>query len=230
MADLLTALKQYINDASPGGALNPEISKGMPTDVAKGLLGITPVVGDGISLYDTINSLRDGEYGDAALNGVGLIPFIPGMAIDPKMKPKWIEQLRTGKAEDSLRIGDITDGQGRRAGGLLGGRKPETNDVTIPAQRSSKVRNGRVIDEGFEPEFIGGVTENGLKKNSSVEIDPASTNKHPSLIQRGLKDDVTGKMYDARVPIKISADGKSWELVGVVPDGLPPRKTKPSTR
>ena len=77
---LLDAAKQYFADIQPGGLLNPEVPKGGPTELAKGILGFTPVVGDAISAYDAVQSAREGDYLGAALNGVGVLPFVPSMA------------------------------------------------------------------------------------------------------------------------------------------------------
>lgn len=76
---LAQMLLQYIGDASPGGLLNPEVPPGGPTALAKGLLGFVPGVGDAISGYDAIQSAREGNYGEAALNAVGLLPFVPSL-------------------------------------------------------------------------------------------------------------------------------------------------------
>ena len=72
-------LGQYISDAQPGGLLNPEVPPGGPTELAKGLLGLTPGVGDAISAYDAVQSAREGDWVGAALNGVGVLPFVPSM-------------------------------------------------------------------------------------------------------------------------------------------------------
>lgn len=79
MASIWDALKQYINDAKPGGLLNREMTPDMATDIGKGLLSFTPGVGDAISGYDAVQSARQGNYGEAALNGMGLLPFVPSM-------------------------------------------------------------------------------------------------------------------------------------------------------
>jgi hypothetical protein len=50
------------------------------TDVAKTALGFTPIVGDVMAGYDAIQAARQGNYGEAALNAVGLLPFVPPMA------------------------------------------------------------------------------------------------------------------------------------------------------
>ena len=58
-----------------GGYATPD----QATDVAKTALGFTPIVGDVMSGYDALQALRQGNYGEAALNAVGLLPFVPGM-------------------------------------------------------------------------------------------------------------------------------------------------------
>jgi hypothetical protein len=50
------------------------------SDVAKTALGFTPVVGDIMSGYDAVQAARQGNYGEAALNAVGLLPFVPSLA------------------------------------------------------------------------------------------------------------------------------------------------------
>ena len=83
MADFLKkmaqALKQYATDAMPGGNLNPEVT---PENVrmAAELASMTPnPIGDIASAGLAIDDLRQGNYGDAALNGIGLLPFVPAM-------------------------------------------------------------------------------------------------------------------------------------------------------
>jgi len=46
---------------------------------APGMLSMTPVAGDAMSGYDAVQSARKGNYGEAALNAVGLLPFVPAM-------------------------------------------------------------------------------------------------------------------------------------------------------
>ena len=59
-----------------GGYASPAQSM----EAAKGMLGFTPVVGDILSGYDAIQAARQGNYGEAALNAIGLLPFVPSMA------------------------------------------------------------------------------------------------------------------------------------------------------
>jgi hypothetical protein len=77
---ILNEGKKYLRDAAPGGLLNPEVPPGGPTEVAKSLLSFTPGVGDAISAYDAVQSARNGDWTGAALNGIGVLPFIPSIA------------------------------------------------------------------------------------------------------------------------------------------------------
>ncbi len=47
--------------------------------VAPTMFGSMPVIGDLLSGIDMVDSARKGEYGEAALNGIGLLPFVPAM-------------------------------------------------------------------------------------------------------------------------------------------------------
>lgn len=51
----------------------------MRPKLAKGLLGVLPISGDAISGYDAIQDAKQGNYMGAALNSVGVLPFIPSM-------------------------------------------------------------------------------------------------------------------------------------------------------
>lgn len=62
--------------AARGGPMSSE----QAVDFAKTILGFTPVVGDVISGYDALQALRQGNYGEAALAGLGVLPLIPSMA------------------------------------------------------------------------------------------------------------------------------------------------------
>lgn len=125
-------LKGYVKDAQPGGLLNPEVPKGGPTELAKGLLGFTPGIGDAISAYDAVQSAREGDYLGAALNGVGVLPFVPGIAgvvtkhTDwPKIDPKLFNDEKIGKAKLSYTV------------------KPEQKEVEIASLRVPQAHRGQ---------------------------------------------------------------------------------------
>jgi hypothetical protein len=62
-----------------------------PSAFLRGMAEMTPVLGDAMSGGMALEDLVGGNYGNAALNAVGLLPFVPGMT---KLVPK------TGRAMD----------------------------------------------------------------------------------------------------------------------------------
>lgn len=76
---LLDAFKQYINDAMPGGLLNPEWTPDRVKTARNTLLDFTPVVGDVKSAYDGLEAFKQKDYLGAGLSALGALPFIPAM-------------------------------------------------------------------------------------------------------------------------------------------------------
>lgn len=81
---LKEAMKQYVRDAMPGGALNPEVKPQDTLDAAALSLSPVPLVGDAAGLladgyrYATDPSSRTPlNYG---LSALGALPFVPSMA------------------------------------------------------------------------------------------------------------------------------------------------------
>lgn len=72
--------KQYLKDAMPGGLLNRELDyEGLRK--AGEVTSMTPTpLGDIASGLLAVDDLRNKQYGSAALNSVGLLPFVPGLA------------------------------------------------------------------------------------------------------------------------------------------------------
>lgn len=140
---LLDAFKQYIRDASPGGLLNPEIPPGAPTEVAKGLLGFVPGIGDAISGYEAVQAARQGNYGEAGLNALGLLPFVPylgGVTImapnktNPMHLEKVIGEMKTLGAPEIRAYWDgekyiALEGSHRLAAAEALGMTPTINEV-----------------------------------------------------------------------------------------------------
>jgi hypothetical protein len=88
LAALVRAGRQFVGDALPGGSLNPEVTQDSLINAAELASMMPNPVGDiasgGLALRDLLN----GNYGSAALNGVGLFPFVPAMGgvINPVRK------------------------------------------------------------------------------------------------------------------------------------------------
>lgn len=79
LSELYFMLKQYGRDAAPGGALNQEITPDNVRTIAE-LAAFEPgLIGSAASVGLAADDLRQGNYGDAALNSLGLLPFVPAM-------------------------------------------------------------------------------------------------------------------------------------------------------
>lgn len=100
--NLLDAFKQYIRDAMPGGALNPEVTTQGVLDAAALGTAPVPVLGDAIGLAADVKRLKDNPKertpANFALAGLGVLPFVPGMAGMTKAA-KAIDALRPPQAD-----------------------------------------------------------------------------------------------------------------------------------
>ena len=81
--NLLDAFKQYIRDAMPGGALNPEVTTQGVLDAAALGTAPVPIVGDAIGLAADVRRLAKNPEERTPMNyglaGLGLLPFMPGL-------------------------------------------------------------------------------------------------------------------------------------------------------
>ncbi|MCL4183751.1 MAG: hypothetical protein KJ011_09930 [Burkholderiaceae bacterium] len=78
---ILSALRQYLGDAMPGGALNPEITPQGLLDTASVATTPVPIAGDVIGLLADANRMYDQPVErtptNVALAMLGLLPFMP---------------------------------------------------------------------------------------------------------------------------------------------------------
>ena len=219
--NLLDAFKQYIRDAMPGGALNPEWTPER-VDAAKGLLSVTPVAGDAISLYDAGQSAQRGEYGNAA---VGLLNVLPFMALPMYKagKQRLTDDLTKGKGSGDYPIGYVTEGQ-KKAFSRQFGRPVNSNEVMMTDKATAHVHEKHVIGDGKTPAQVVGYGDSAMAKRSDVDTDPSKAYQYPSLVNRGLLEN--GKRYSARMPMGLDDDGVLF-VRSIYPEGL---KTKNPAR
>ena len=95
--NLLDAFKQYIRDAMPGGALNPEVTKQGLLDTAAIATTPVPILGDAIGLAADVKRLKDNPQERTPMNiglsALGVLPFVPGL----------VGVTKASKAMDALR-------------------------------------------------------------------------------------------------------------------------------
>lgn len=244
MAGLFDALKQYWQDASPGGALNPEMSPDTPilgllADPA-GSVGRT--VERAKNDLGLLSSLREKGYGDSRnpvrvtdqeaadsynqMLARGLLNFGAAGVIDPVSKARFVNDLKTGKPSGEYVLGTINDRQNKLATGLTG-TPAESNNVMMTDNILAKLYRDRILKDGLSPELIGKVAEQALEPRSDVQILQSKSNQHPNLVQNGLRYE--GRPYDATMAIDGNGAGDAWNAITVYPRGIT-GKTKPPRR
>ncbi len=72
--------KDWLNSQITSMLLKKYSKPMTPQDRIKGGASVLPVVGDAISGYDAYQAAKRGNYGEAALNAIGLLPLIPSIA------------------------------------------------------------------------------------------------------------------------------------------------------
>jgi hypothetical protein len=104
MAGLLSAFKQYVRDAMPGGALNPETTPQGLLDVAAMSMSPVPYVGDAAGLladgYRFATDPSSRTWGNAGVSLLGALPIVPGMVQAKTARrlwhgspdPRWIDR------------------------------------------------------------------------------------------------------------------------------------------
>lgn len=115
---LLGAARQYISDAAPGGALNREWTPENVRTAGEVASMMPNPAGDVISGLLAVDDLRKGDYGSAALNGLGLVPFVPAMGgilkrADLKRGGPEFGQWELDRVERRLRPEEYVDATGQ---------------------------------------------------------------------------------------------------------------------
>lgn len=179
-----------------------------------------PVVSDLASGAMAVSDAMNGDYRNAMLNGIGVLPFV--MAIDPSGKKRLVDDLVRGAGSGTYKLGDVTDGQFGRLSREFG-RAPAGKDVMMNDKALNHLLDGRIGADNFSPEEVAKFAEQSMMKRSVVDLDRAKGAQNPSLLNQGLMDSETGKRYDARMPLGLDGSG-NINVLSVVPDGLRKRK------
>ena len=114
---LLGEFRNYLRDASPGGLLNPEITPERAKNALE-YVSMTPTpFGDAASGLLAGNYLMKGQFGNAGLEAVGLLPFVPGMTKVFKKLPYQIEHMPMRKSGGASTLDDLTTSFGEEVYG-----------------------------------------------------------------------------------------------------------------
>ncbi|MBT2322510.1 hypothetical protein J7E62_09150 [Variovorax paradoxus] len=159
----------------------------------------------------------------------GSLPSLVGQfgAIDPKGKARLLSDLQGGTSSGRYRLGDVTEGQGKGLDALFG-REAASRDVYMTDDAYRHLVERRLIDQGFSPEDVALFTEQAMAKRARPNLDPSKGGQFPALLNSGVSDPVSGRTFDARMPLKSTDDG--YEVRSVVPEGLRGRNNKAPKR
>lgn len=210
---------------------------GAPVDLAAMALGAAG--------YQHPAPVAGSEWIGQQMEGVGLISperrpaaeflaTMPGptavgaaAAISPAGKARLLADLTAGKGSGTYRLGDVTEGQGKGLSTLFG-QPAGGRNVYMTDDATQHIIDRRVVGQGFTPAEVAGYAEQAMANRARPDLNPAKGAQHPSLLNTGVRDPVTGRQFDARMPMRQVEDG--YEVRSVVPEGLRARNNKASQR
>ncbi|RKJ96628.1 hypothetical protein [Alicycliphilus denitrificans] len=185
---------------------------------------LTPSVGTGgAKAVGLLSEMSPEVVGSAGRAGPLSMGYQLG-AISPEGKARLLADLQAGKGSGTYRLGDVTEGQ-LKALQRLGLGPTRSRDVTMTDGVFGHLHDGRMLKDGFSPEDVTRFTEQAMSKSSQAELNTAKAHQNPALVNRKLTDALSGKRYDAQMPLKVE-DGALTPAT-VFPRGLPGRNKKP---
>lgn len=186
-------------------------------------IGFSPGAGDLQSGYEAYNSAREGNYGEAGLNAIGIAPGLPalgGMVMNNNAKTRLseiLEKLSSGertqtKIRDAI---DLTESQRNGLDELLGQNyKGIKTPQSIPYYPQHSF-DSRVIKDGFP-------TEDVYRWSVSAADDasiPSNTGGRGAALINKYNDEGRGISYAVEMPIRGDSYGNVW-ADGIIPRGL----------
>jgi len=139
-------------------------------------------------------------------------------AISPEGKARLLADLQAGKGSGTYRLGDVTEWQAQGLERLFG-RPVPSREVFMTDRATDHLLAGRVGANGFTPEEVARFAEQSMAGRARPDMNVAKGGQNPSLLNTGLRDPVTGRPYDARMPLRQVDEG--YEVRSVIPEGYP---------
>lgn len=143
------------------------------------------------------------------------------MVADPRKKNAFKGLL--GGNREPVSVGTVTEWQ--KKGIVDSGRysPPLNNELHADIGTANHLQKRK--NENFSGDDLWDVVTNAMRNDAKVSAPDFDKNRvYPSLVSKGSKDKLTGKTYDATLPVAVE-DGK-MVIKTIVPDGLPARKKK----
>ncbi|UBB15430.1 hypothetical protein [Comamonas odontotermitis] len=148
-------------------------------------------------------------------------------AMSPEGKTRLLADLTAGKGSGTYRLGDVTEGQAKGLSQLFGKEAP-TRDVHMTDAATEHLLAGRINKDGFEPADVTKFAEMAMANRARPDLNVAKQAQNPSLLNSGVRDPVSGRTFDARMPLQQTESG--YEVRTVVPEGLRARNDKTPKR
>jgi len=121
------------------------------------ILGVTPVVGDAIALQDAKRAVDEGNYGQAAFNMLGFLPFVPAAITKYHASPNLFDKFKPSTWRGGSYFADTPESaiSGAKAGGnepIVGhsGKLKYLYDVDVP----ENVYGAADLPEWFLPKKV----------------------------------------------------------------------------
>jgi len=181
------------------------VSMAFPSAALKGRKAVG-LFSEGLS---TLGGSASGVGGNSLLNQIG--------AISPEGRARLLADLQARIGSGTYRVGNLTEGQGKGVDALFG-RPSASRDVYMTDKATEHLLDGRVRQDGFSPEEVVKFVEQAMSGRARPDLNAAKARQHPSLVNSGLRDPITGRAYDTRMPLRQVETG--YELRSVIPEGL----------
>lgn len=136
-------------------------------------------------------------------------------------KNRIIADLKAEKGSGTYLIGDASPWQGQGLDDLFGA-VPSARNVYMDNRGIEHLLEGRVWKDRFTPDEVGLFLEQALAKKARPDLYTAAEYQFPSLLNKEMRDRLTGRMYSARAPLRQIDDG--YVIRTVYPEGLWGRK------
>lgn len=148
-------------------------------------------------------------------------------AISPEGKARLLADLTAGKGSGTYRLGDVSEGQSKGLGELFGQPSGGRN-VYMTDHATDHILQRRVQQQGFSPADVTSFAEQALAGRAKPDLNTSKGNQYPAMLNTGARDSVTGRAYDARMPLRQVEDG--YEARSVIAEGLRGRNNKAPKR
>ena len=149
------------------GVLKEGASQMYHNPIVNTAISLTPGAGDVQSGYEAVQSAKEGKWGEAGLNALGVLPFVPSMGMIGKTV--WHGSPHTFDKFDLSKIG-TGEGSQAFAHGLYLAEAPETAKSYQAMANNPARRQGGLRGEGKEQAMMDSLIRLNAKKYTEGDV------------------------------------------------------------